>query len=361
MQAGHTRALQLASHSRDVSRIMSGAPMKPDLRFRARALHLLALLLAAGGFAQAARAADAYDPRAWETGNLGLFPGLFHHQARANIFVVTEYMPGARKFPKPSADHPVYYEGDLTAVTEAGDPVAGLQPPSQQAVLAVLNRALKAAGLAPWGPGHHAQVYLRVWWGLFNRLSDIDRSSRAQAAPQTVGGVSYGDLAQASNLYDRALMVGGSAFASQYLNYINETAELKVPPMIRHLNDEQFYMASPHNLDLAQETRTDRYFIVVGAYDARALAEGRWSLLWRTMISTNARGRSFKDSIASIVSAAGPYIGHPTDGAVRLNRPLVPAGRVTVGTPVPVGFKLDSPGAASGAAFPGPGAALEAK
>ncbi|MDQ8203520.1 hypothetical protein [Pelagicoccus sp. SDUM812003] len=80
--------------------------------------------------------------------------------------------------------------------------------------------------------------------------------------------------------------------------------------------------------DLEAEIETERYFVILQAYDFRKLVESKEkNLLWITRFSIRARGRSFDEEFANMARAASSLFGNESG---RLKRNLLP-GDVSMG------------------------------
>jgi len=65
--------------------------------------------------------------------------------------------------------------------------------------------------------------------------------------------------------------------------------------------------------ELLDEVSQQRYYLVIAAYDHRALqAGGRQVLLWETRLSVAAQGKSFADRFAAMLEAGSRYYGSNT-------------------------------------------------
>lgn len=83
--------------------------------------------------------------------------------------------------------------------------------------------------------------------------------------------------------------------------------------------------------DVIQELETNRYFVVLKAYDFRvAWKEKKRKLLWETRFSIIQRGNNFNEQLPAMAQSAARHFGQSTDGLIRQNLPDV---KVEVGTP----------------------------
>jgi len=235
------------------------------------------------------------------------------------VMINTEFTAAGRKAPQASADHPVYYQVHDGGEVEEGAVVAGEKPPSSTDLARVLHKTLASGGYLESTPTHPATILVFYRWGSFNHLQTLDDSGGpdgATAAPT--------DDLEASNLVERAGLVGGTKFAVEVQRALTFG--------VASLN--QLEHRSPKYEFLMQQVYSDRYFVIATAYDIRAAAQGQKVPLWRTKISTDSRGVMMEESLPGLIAVAGPYFGHETDGPVRLNRAVISEGHVEIGTPI---------------------------
>jgi hypothetical protein len=99
---------------------------------------------------------------------------------------------------------------------------------------------------------------------------------------------------------------------------------------------------SLRNVFLVETASDNLYFIIATACDYDAAVKGNLVVLWQTRISTDSRGVSMDGSLPQMAASAAMYIGHETDGPVRLDRSELKDGRVDIGEPVVVREDLPS-------------------
>lgn len=273
----------------------------------------IATLLLLAGATGALRAADpeVKPLSAWEAGNFSLLPRSFQRDPHLMVLIHTEFTKLGREVSKASAEHPVYYAGKDGGETEIGDVIGGERPPNAKEFSKVLVKILSQNGYLPAGKGHPPTIFIHYRWGSFNQLSSID-GGNADGSPEP------DDDLQTNNLVERASLVGGEKFALDYVRAANA-------------GTVSFFEANPRNSFLMQEARSNRYFVIATAYDYQAATQGNKAVLWRTAISTDSNGVTMDESLPGLVVVAGPYFGHETQGAVRLNRPVIREGKVTIG------------------------------
>lgn len=82
-------------------------------------------------------------------------------------------------------------------------------------------------------------------------------------------------------------------------------------------------IGSPAGDNVFTELEADRYFVVLKAYDFRALREKKMKLLWEARFSVYEQGNRFDEQLPAMAQAASRYFGQDTDGLVRGNLPEV--------------------------------------
>jgi hypothetical protein len=272
------------------------------------------------GFSAALAAADSTfpatpvvsknDPK-WEWGEFSFLGGQFDSHPNINVMIVTELTNVGRSLPEASPAHPVYYSGADGGRTLGGDPIAGEHPPRPAELASLMVKSLRDGGYLPASAGHPPTIYIYYNWGSFNRLRD-ERTGRGW------------DYLSYVNFMERAALVGGTKFAKD----LDEARTF-------HYVDE-FKGSNARNSYLVSLAESDLYFLVATACDYRAAVNGNAVILWQTRLSSEARVVSMDESLPQLVMSAASYIGHETNGPVRLNRPAVREGEVDVGVPFEV-------------------------
>jgi len=268
-------------------------------------LAALAVLLPVAAAAQPAETPAPSASGAWETGHFSLIPRSFQSDPRLDVIIHTDFTAEGAQQPQASLADPVYYTGSDGGLVNVGEIIAGERVPAASELAKILVAALHESGFKPSDAAHPPTVFIHYRWGSFNRLEPL--------------GGGRDDLDYA-NFLERAALVGGTKFAITVAQDINAGTL------------DFFENSNPRVNFLVQEARDNRYFIIASAYDYAAALEGKVRLLWSTKISTNSRGVMMNESLPQLVASAAPYFGHPTPEPVRLNRPVVKPGQVTIGT-----------------------------
>jgi hypothetical protein len=294
-------------------------------------------LLLAGGVS-ALSAADVQTPALpaqpaplakWETGDIDLVPRVFQSEPHIDVMIVTELTKAGRAAPAASPEHPVYYSGEDGGQTAVGDAIGGDRAPKPADLARLMTRSLHAGGFLPANPGHPPTIYIYYRWGSFNKLSDLDHTSQIAAVGATNVDGPMDDL-QVRNLLERAALVGGTKFAAAW----GQSLEAGTFPSWEN--------SSARNSFLVTVASGNLYFIIATACDYDAAVKGSVVVLWQTRISTDSRGVAMDETLPQMAASAATYIGHETDGPVRLDRPTIKEGDVEIGEPVVVREELPS-------------------
>lgn len=247
-------------------------------------------------------------PSTWESSHFSLLPRSFQKNPYLNIMVVTELTPAGKKARTATPEHPQSYVLRDGGLTTEGDPIAGEEPPKPDQLLGLLKKSLAINGYVPVKPGQVPRLEIIYRWGSYNKIHHVPKD----------------DPTYIANLYSRALIVGGTAFANDYMRAF-DTGTMSI-----------YENRDARTNFLVQTARSNLYFLIAAAFDARALMLGQRVQLWHTSLSTTSQGIMMSESIPALAATGGPYFGRATDGPVRLNRPEVPSGHVEIGVPTVV-------------------------
>jgi hypothetical protein len=108
---------------------------------------------------------------------------------------------------------------------------------------------------------------------------------------------------------------------ARLLGYVEEINRRNTPT--------QFAGAGDSYRDLISDIESERYYVIVAAYDFRAAAhEQKSRLLWTTRMSVQAQGNRFNETLAAMLARASHYFGRNSG---RLVRQYEPNAKVTPG------------------------------
>jgi hypothetical protein len=255
---------------------------------------------------------------------------VFQSNPHFDVMIVTELTAAGRKAPAASLATPVYYAGEDGGQTAVGDLIGGDKAPKPADLARLMTKSLRAGGFLPAGAGHPPTIYVYYRWGSFNKLSDVDQGAGQITAPGVTNVSGPMDDLQIRNLMVRASLVGGTRFAVEWGQAL-ETNTFS-----------SWERKSARNEFLVATARDNLYFIIATACDFQAAVQGKVVVLWQTRISTDSRGVAMDETLPQMAASAASYIGHETDGPVKLDRPTIKDGQVEIGEPVVVREQLPS-------------------
>ncbi len=222
--------------------------------------------------------------------------------------VVAEQMNPATAPTPPTAEHPAYYVAYDGGYIEAGDPIAGENPPPPSAVANAVHQSLATQHYLPATAEHAPSLVLIYHWGLLNRDSFQIRNI-FQIQP---------------NLRARIYLVAPKAYARRMVEDIMDRRQ----PGFVHIP-----IIDPEEQTLLQLAHDNRYFVILSAYDYASIVHGKADLVWRVRMSTDSAGHSMRDALPALLRGAAPYFGQNHTEALTATPPVVPSGQVKVGTP----------------------------
>jgi len=170
---------------------------------------------------------------------------------------------------------------------EAGDPIAGDNPPSPDQISQALQSALANNGFRA-SPGTPA-VVVTYHWGVLR----VDH--RQIKTP-------YGIK---SNLMARIELVSTEQLGAEVENHI--LGREKGGGMNEDASAPRLLVGPLETI--RQDSRQPRIFVVVSAYDYQGLIHREAKLVWRTKLSALETSGSMDTVIPALIAAGGPYFG----------------------------------------------------
>ncbi|HZP59167.1 MAG TPA: hypothetical protein VFB27_02505 [Opitutaceae bacterium] len=237
---------------------------------------------------------------------------------RLNLSLITEVTAAGKKLTPPDRNHPVYYIAVDGGMDEAGNVIAGEQPPSTEQWRKVMIASLAGSGYLPASALHPPTLVVHCRYGSFNQIKPANGGSLDD--PSTENNVQL-DPQQFRNLVYKAALVGGEKFSVDLIRAMS-TNTLSF-----------FRMQGAHTDTLVNLAFDNLYYVIASAYDYDAATRGQKVLLWRTKIATDSYGMMMEDVVPTLTIDAREYFGHPTDGPVVLH-PRMLSGRVILDQPV---------------------------
>jgi hypothetical protein len=169
---------------------------------------------------------------------------------------------------------------------EAGDPIAGDEPPAPLVVSKAMGAALAGTGLTP--VRSRPDVLITYHWGAL-RIDHMELR-----APYSIK----------SNLKARIELVSTTKVGQEVENHLF---------LRRHSGEENVDAATPPllvgSLRTARENADQSHlFVIISAYDAASVAHHAPRVLWRTKLSTREQSGAMKDVIPALITAGAPYL-----------------------------------------------------
>jgi hypothetical protein len=103
---------------------------------------------------------------------------------------------------------------------------------------------------------------------------------------------------------------------ARLLGYVDELNKRDAP--------SRFGGAGEAYNDLWDDLENERYYVIVAAYDFRAMAEKKGAdpkMLWSTRVSIRAQGNRFNETLAAMLKRGAPYFGENSGGLIRKYEP----------------------------------------
>ncbi len=221
--------------------------------------------------------------------------GLFGPPSRTQVDVVVDVGEDGRKLPPPTTEHPAYYYPLMGGYKAMGATVAGEKPPAAAPIAHLLAKVLAGQHYFVVGSKTPPPTLLLVFnWGYINPQMD------EVGAPGEGGKVFY-------NQSQMLALVAGHT-----LNALDFTFDRE---------------------DVMQAAEDNRYFVIVSAYDFAAAQQKKKKLLWRAKMSVPSNGVEMVDVLPAMIESGGPHFGRETARPAFVPAPVVPPGKVQLGTP----------------------------
>ncbi len=135
--------------------------------------------------------------------------------------------------------------------------------------------------------------------GIQSPQAAIAQAAQAEADAQLLQLQMFEDMRQHANEYNARLL--------GYAKEINDKN-----------NPSRFAGNGTAYDDLISDVESERYYVVISAYDFRAATQGgKRKLLWATRVSIQTQGNRFDEQLAMMVANASRYFGRNSDGLKR--------------------------------------------
>lgn len=224
------------------------------------------------------------------------------------VIAVTDTTPaGALRRPA-SPSNPIYYMAVSAGYRDLGGIIAGDKAPPKEEVFKAIGKVLARQGYLPASAEHPATLLLLWTWGTLNTdyfpsMGDgPDRQVNRQQLLRFMGAYKLGLVSKSPGGYEPDYL-GGALF---------------------HDADQQM---------LSELATEDLYVAAIAAYDYAAAARKEKVLLWTTKISCPSRGLAMTETLPTMLTLAGPYIGRETAKPVSVTATDKFKGEVKIGDP----------------------------
>lgn len=266
-------------------------------------------------------------------------PKSMQENPRLELTVITEMTPEGKKLPVVDDGHPAYYLAQTGGYHRTNDAHAGDKTLPADTIDAFIRRALATRGYHPASDTTPPSLVLVYSWGVHTRPPDDEVLSSGQLA---------------TNLLDRAALVGGEKFRQEFSALLTEMIAqeeaadslstrrqtvdgVAVEPVVGADQLEmmnpmaRFRRRDPKNDFLVEQVAGDVYYVVISAYDHAAITRNQRVLLWRTRMTVGAAGVAQTDSLPTLIRSAAPYLGREMTEPATLTPRTLREGRVELG------------------------------
>jgi hypothetical protein len=224
---------------------------------------------------------------------------------------ITESTEDGRQIAAPTADRPAYVVTHSGGQHDFGQVPAGEKVPSAETLDQQVEQALGRLHFLRADASHPPSLLIVFSWGVHCLPGDEfeDRGYR--------------------NLLDRAALAGGSRFADELEKVLVQDGALSSAVSMRPIGIrlggmrptlaaslfqsispiETFRRRDLKTEYLLQQITNDCYYVVISAFDYASVVRGKQQLLWRTKLTTLARGVSMADSIPALITNGAGYYG----------------------------------------------------
>jgi len=240
----------------------------------------------------------------------GLLDLLFGIGHDVQVITATDMTPAGALLPPASPEHPVYFLAVSAGYRDLGGYMAGDKLPAPQNMIREVMRVLAKQGYLPADSEHRpTQCIIFAWGTLYpvtmpNPNPDWpDFQLNGTSMMRFLGGSKLGLVSdQPEPGLDTTLLPGLTRF--------NPKAEA-----------------------IASVSRDYLYAIKLASYEFPVARPNRPKLLWRTKISWPSRGLVMAETLPTMMSIAGPYIGRDTKAPVWVNASDKFKPEVRIGNP----------------------------
>jgi hypothetical protein len=271
-------------------------------------------------------------------GVAALFPAsaVLADEGTLRVDVVVDVTEAGKGVSPPSQGHPVFYYPWTSGYHQDGAILEGEGPPPPTAsVQHLVAKALAEQGYFLYTKKSPPSLLLVLWWGYMAPIIDHPfGESTGGTSPSTIPivGVGLGMGTRSTGGSSGLISAAGGGLslpAGVFEAFPNQHEMLMLVGGSKH----DVNRLDPQREDIQEAARNPRYYLIVSALDFQAALHKKPVLLWCARVSTERAGHHLDEVLPTLIAAAGPSFGQETTRPRFAQAPLVPAGRVEVGTP----------------------------
>ncbi|HUJ42739.1 MAG TPA: hypothetical protein VLW52_03925 [Opitutaceae bacterium] len=218
-----------------------------------------------------------------------------HHDVQ--VITATDLTPAGMLLRPASPEHPVYYVAVSRGYHDFGDAIAGDKLPDPHEMIRTIARVLAKQGYLPADDRHPATQCVILSWGTLYPIKVPYASDSTQPPTQL-------------NRFSMLQFLGGNQIGL-VPEHPDPSFDAVLLPGLTGFN--------PNAEAIASVAGEDLYVVALAGYEFPEAQPKHPKLLWRTKISCPARGLVLADSLPTMVTIAGPYIGRSTAAPVWVN------------------------------------------
>lgn len=177
------------------------------------------------------------------------------------------------------------------------------------------------------GTGMYADAFDQATDVMSNLTNLGRRGAVDRMFPQTGGDNANGTPRSAGQVAEQAQAeseLGDALIRLEMANRVRERANLHnanllgyVHEINRRNNGTRFAGGGTAFNELIEDIESERYYVVIGAYDMQAVLKGERRLVWETRVSIRTQGNRFDEWLPAMFATATNYFGEESGRLVR--------------------------------------------
>lgn len=219
-----------------------------------------------------------------------------HHDVQ--VITNSDVTPVGARLPPVSPENPVYYVAVSAGYRDFGGIIAGDKLPKSQDMIRTVARVLAKEGYLPADDQHPPTQCIIFSWGTLYPMLFSEYPWNLNLPPLQI------------NRSAMLRFLGGSKLGL-VSEHPDPWLDSELLPGLTRFN--------PNAEAIATVARTELYAIMLAGYAFPVARPKPPQLLWRTKISCPATGLVLADTLPTMMSIAGPYIGRDTKAPVWVN------------------------------------------